>query len=205
MWKRVREQERVYAVGDARTQAQRGQCAEALASLDRAQARMDLGGYARESTLARIRCYEKLGLDELAQGHRRLVTDFYTDEPRALPEADGSSIFRAKDVDATEYERVPSILELKQPRYSAYASRSKIVGRVVVSFQLAGNGRPTKLRVLEMPHPLLATWAMEAIAQAKPKRGADASTLPPGGKYVATFVFEWRWAKGEEEDEDATP
>jgi hypothetical protein len=75
------------------------------------------------------------------------------------------------------------------------------VGRVIVSFQLAGNGEPTKLRVLEMPHPLLATWAMEAVAAARPKKGSDPSKLVPGAQYIATFSFEWRWAQGEPEEE----
>jgi hypothetical protein len=201
MWNRVREQERNFAISSARTQAQRGNCAEALTSLDRAQARLDLGPYARESTLARTRCYEVLGLEELARGHRRLIADFYTNEPQALPAADGSSVFRVTGVDPSAYESPPSMLKFQQPRYSPYASRSRIVGRVVVSFQLAGNGEPTKLRVLEMPHPLLATWAMESVAAARPRKGADPSNLMPGGQYIATFSFEWRWAEGEQEEE----
>jgi hypothetical protein len=201
MWDRVRERERLFAVENARTQTGRGQCVEALDSLDRAQARLDLGAYARESVLARIRCYEKLGLETLAAGHRRLLEDFYTGETQALPAADGSSVFRVSEVDPRGYDKVPSALEIERPRYSPYASRSKIVGRVVVAFDLDRDGGPAKLRVLEMPHPLLATWAMEAVAKAEPRRRTDATRLAGGGRYVTTFVFEWRWAKPEEEDE----
>ena len=200
MWKNIRESERNSAIAKARAQAQRGQCAKALSALDRAQARLDLGLYARESTLARSRCYEKIGFLQLARGHRRLITDFYTDDPQALPAADGSSVFRVKDIDPLAYQRPPSLLETPAPRYSPYASRSRIVGRVVISFELAGNGRPKKLRVLEMPHPLLATWAMEAVAQAKLKKGTDPGSILPGGKYLTTFLFEWRWAEAEEEE-----
>ena len=130
LWKNIREGERNSAARYARTQAQRGQCVEALDSLDRAQARLDLGGYARESTLARSRCYDKLGMQELASGHRRLIADFYTDEPFAYPEADGSSVFRAKGIDPLAYQRPPSALEIPAPRYSPYASRSRIVGAI---------------------------------------------------------------------------
>lgn len=201
IWDRVRERERMFALETARTQTGRGQCARGLASIDRAQARLDLGAYARESTVARVRCYEKLGFSELAQAHRRLVTDFYTDEPMAYPEADGSSVFRVKTVPASGFERPPSWLKVPAPRYSPYSQRSKIVGRVVVSFELAGNDRARKIRVLEMPHPLLATWAIEAIAAAEPKKKEGSPTVMPGGRYVTTFVFQWRWAKEAPEEE----
>lgn len=200
-WDRNREMERMFSLNNARTQTGRGQCAAGLASLDRAQARIDLGAYARESTLARARCYEKLGQHELAAAHRRLATDFYTEEPMAFPDPDGSSIFRVKTLSGSGYERPPSWLKFSAPRYSPYAQRSKIVGRVVVAFELAGNDKPRKIRVLEMPHPLLATWAIEAIAAAEAKKKEGTTTLMPGGRYVTTFVFEWRWAKEEQESE----
>ncbi len=195
MWDRVRENEREFAMEAARTQTGRGQCREALSSIDRAQARLDLGLYARESTLARARCYEKLGQDALATAHRRLLTDFYTDEPMALPEADGSSVFRVKSIPSGGFDRPPAWLKIPPPRYTPYAQRSKIVGRIVISFELAKNDRPKRIRVLEMSHPLLATWAIEAIAASEPKKKDDTPNLMPGGRYVTTFLFEWRWAK----------
>ena len=48
-----------------------------------------------------------------------------------------------------------------------------------------------------MNHPLLATWAIEAIAGSKPSSKKSDDLLMPGGHYVTTFVFEWRWAKEE--------
>ena len=201
MWNRLRERERIFALETGRTQTGRGQCGPGLESIDRAQARLDLGLYARESTVARSRCYEKLGMDELAAAHRRLLTDFYTKEPMALPEADGSSIFRVETLLAERYERPPGWLEIPSPRYSPYAQRSKIVGRVVISFELASNKRAKKIRVLEMPHPLLATWAIEAIANAEPNKRKVPSVVMPGDRYVTTFVFEWRWAEPQQVDE----
>jgi uncharacterized protein YceK len=204
VWDRVRENERSMSVASARTEAKRGQCAEALDSLDRAQARIDLGAYARESTIARARCYEKLGLDTLAYAHRRMIDDFYTQEPMAYPAADGSSVFRVTSLPEGGFERPPSWLAFPEPRYSRYAQRSKIVGRVVVAFELASNDSPRNIRVLEMPHPLLATWAAEAVSQARTRKKPADANLMPGGQYVVTFVFEWRWARqAPEEDLDS--
>lgn len=195
MWDRVRERERMFALDVARTHADRGQCTEAITEFDRAQSRIDLGPYSRESTAARLRCYEKLGATELASAHRRLLVDFYTDEPMAYPDADGSSIFRVKTLSELGYDRPPRWLQIPAPRYPDFARRSKIIGRVVIAFELAGNDRPRSIRVLEMPHPLLATLAIEAISQAKPKKKKDDAELMPGSRFVTTFLFEYRWAK----------
>ena len=198
MWDRVRERERMFALDSARTQTSRGQCASALRSLDRAEARIDLGPYAREATISRQRCYEKVGQSEMAAAHRRLIDDFYTDEPMAFPEPDGSSVFRVKTLPSDGFERPPSWLEFPAPRYTPYAQRSKIVGRVVIAFEVGKDDRPRRIRVLEMNHPLLATWAIEAIASAKPsKKKKGPNLLMPGGRFVTTFAFEWRWAKEE--------
>jgi hypothetical protein len=200
MWQRVRENERAYAANQARTELERGHWREALRSLDRAQARLDLGPYARESTQGRIRCYEGLELRALSRAHHRLIEDFYTGEEQALPEADGSSIFRVADMDPADYEPPPSWLAIPSPRYSPYARRSKIVGRVVVGFELAKDGSPTRLRVLEMPHPLLASWALEALALSQPDEEGERQALMPGGRYVTTFRFHWHWAEDDKED-----
>ena len=146
---RLREQERLFALETARTQTQRGQCSAGLGSLDRGQAKLAIGRYAEESTHSRARCYEKLGLSELASGHRRLIDDFYTSEPMALPKADGSSIFRVATIRAGGYERPPSWLQIPQPRYSRSAQRSKIVGRVVIAFELTRNSRRGALFLLD--------------------------------------------------------
>lgn len=204
MWQRVRENERVFSLETARKQAGRGQCAKALSSLDRAEARMDIGVYGREAISTRIRCYEKLGHQELASAHRRLLQDYYTNEPMAFPEANGTSVFRVKKLQSKNFEPPPGWLGISRPRYTPHAQRSKIVGRVVISFELSRSGRPTRIRVLEMPHPLLATWAIEAIAQAEKKKKLKTDpVVVTGSFYVTTFVFEWRWAI-EEPDEEET-
>jgi hypothetical protein len=201
MWQKVRERERMFALEAARNQTQRGQCGSGLDSLDRAQAKLDLGAYARESTLARARCYEKLEFSQLAKSHRTLFSDFYTIEPMAFPDADGSSVFRVQSLHSSGYQPPPSWLQIPQPRYSPYAQRSRIVGRVVIAFELQSKGEPNNIRVLEMPHPLLATWAIEAVTQAKTKSDVNIVQMP-GDHYVTTFIFETRWVTrpGEEPD-----
>jgi hypothetical protein len=50
------------------------------------------------------------------------------------------------------------------------------------------------IRVVEMPHPLLASWAIEAVAQAN-FRANQKPLLVPGEHYLSRFDFEWHWAK----------
>ena len=194
MWDAVRENERGFALDNARNQSKRGKCVEALEAVDRAEAIMSIDRFAIESIQIRIRCYEKLGLPELQAAHRRLLEDFYTEEPMAFPAADGSSVFRASAAVPTKIDRPPSWLKIERPRYTAYAQRSKIIGRVVLSFGLAEGGKTNQIRVLEMSHPLLASWAIEAVAQAKPKRKNQVPVIESERAYVTTFNFEWRWA-----------
>jgi hypothetical protein len=199
MWAAVRENERGFALENARTSAKRGQCQEALDDLDRAEAVMAIDRFAIEALQLRIRCYERLGQPVLQLAHRRLLADFYSEEPMAFPAMDGSSVFRVREDAPKRFDRPPSWLSIEQPEYTPYARRSKIVGRVVVAFGLGDGGKTKDIRVLEMPHPLLASWAMEAVAQAKPKRGMK-DTVPvieSERVYVTTFNFEWRWADDE--------
>lgn len=193
-WENVRESERGFALENARSDAKRGKCVEALDGLDRAQAIMSIDRFAIEANQIRIRCYEKLGLPELQAAHRRLLEDFYTEEPMAFPADDGSSIFRASGNIPAKFDRPPSWLEIERPRYTPYAQRSKIVGRVVVQFGLGAGGTTNQIRVLEMTHPLLASWAIDAVAQAKPKRKDEVPIVESDRNYVTTFNFEWRWA-----------
>jgi len=202
MWQRVRERERLYAVQSARENALQAKCEPALNSLDRAQASLELGPFARESTLIRARCYEILGRPELARAHRRLLADFYEKEAIVGRDSDGTEVLRAADVVLEDYGPPPSSLKLKRPRYNSFARRSGLIGRVVVSFDLAGDGKPTRLRVLEMPHPLLATWAIEAVLESYLRKDAVAPAVAPA-HYLTILSFEWRWAKTSEAEPDS--
>ena len=120
----------------------------------------------------------------------------------AIPEPDGSSVFRVSNIKPDDYDHPPSWLRIASPRYSDHARRSRLVGRVVVSFDLSKIGRPAKIRVLEMPHPLLATWAIESIAQSK-SREKETPFILSDRRYLVSFDFEWRWAKEEDSGQDS--
>lgn len=201
MWDRVRENEREFAKSSARRYADTGNCPRVLDSLNRATARLDIGPFAEEAIQMRIRCYEKLGRLSAARGHERLLEDFYPRERKSYPKAEGGSVFRALNVEPSDYEAPPSALEIQSPDYNEFARRSQIIGRVVLSFKLDQKDRPKSIRVLEMPHPLLATWAIEAIEKTAKKRKAKDTIIVPGGHYIATFAFEYRWAKAVANDD----
>ena len=112
----------------------------------------------------------------------------------AYPGKDGPGVFRVADFPATEYESLPGWLEIEVPRYSQNAQRSKIVGRVIVAFSLTKNGQPTRIRVLEMPHPLLATWAIEAISRSGPSEKIGYAGAVDA-RFGSSFNFEYRWEK----------
>lgn len=196
MWNALRENERGFALENARNNAKRGKCAEALEDLDRAEAIMAIDRFAIEATQLRIRCHERLEQFVQQSAHRRLLDDYYKEEPMAFPAMDGSSVFRARENTPTRFEKPPSWLDIARPRYTPYAQRSKIVGRVVVQFSLGEGGKTKDIRILEMPHPLLANWAIEAVAHAKPKRGMSGKVpvIESERIFVTTFNFEWRWA-----------
>jgi hypothetical protein len=202
MWQAVRRREHAYSVESARAYARAGKCEPALKSLDRAQASLNIGPFARESTVIRARCYEKLGLEELASAHRRLLTDFFVKEPISALGPDESPVLRVADVDLDDHRPPPSSLKIAQPRYNSFAGRSGLVGRVVIAFDLSEDGKPTKIRVLEMPHTLLATWAIEALVESRIRKKAR-PWIAPAEHYLTVLSFTWRWAKQTEVEEDS--
>ncbi len=195
MWKRVRENERTNAVSNSRTFSKNGRCSRALASLDRAEAKLEIGPFGQEATVLRIRCYERQERWAVARAHQRLLEDFYAQDNPSYPVADGSSVFRVSKLPKIDFEKPPEALEMKSPVYSEPARRSYITGRVVISFKLGVDNRAKAIRVLEMPHPLLATWAIEAIERTEKKRKFRDTLLAPGGHYIATYSFQYRWAE----------
>jgi hypothetical protein len=202
MWKRVREWERTNSVSNAREYAKRGDCEKAINSLDKATARIDIGAFGKEATILRLRCYERQERWAAARAHQRLLDDFYTAEEPAYPSPDGSSVFRVKSIRNVKYENPPSAFEIAPPQYSDTARRSYIDGRVVISFELTDAGKAKAIRVFEMPHPLLASWAIEAIEAGKRSRKHKDVLLVPGSHYLTTFVFEYRWAnEGQQVDQ----
>jgi hypothetical protein len=202
-WKRVRESERNNSVSNARTYSKRGNCEKALNSLNRATARLDIGAFGKEATTLRMRCYERQERWAAARAHQRLLDDFYSDEDPAYPAADGSSVFRVKSIKNVKWENPPAAIEVAPPFYSETARRSYIDGRVVISFELSPDGTAKSIRVFEMPHPLLASWAIEAIEAVKKSKKHQNTLLLPGGHYLTTFVFEYRWANAGQQVDDS--
>jgi hypothetical protein len=194
LWKAMRESERTSAIESARIYSSRGKCQSAIHSLDRAMARLDIGAYGEEATGIRLRCYQSLGRVQAARAHKRLLEDFYGQISPAYPAADGCSVFRVAQIPNVEYQKLSSALKLVAPSYTEHARRSYIAGRVVVSFQLTQKGLPRSIRVLEMTHPLLASWAIEAVERIVPdERYKDALQLPES-HYLAKFDFSSHWA-----------
>lgn len=204
LWGRVRENERLFAVENARNYAKRGDCESMFDALDHGEARMDIGPFAKEATNMRYRCLERIGRTEAALAHRRLLDDFYGEQDPAYPKPDGSSIFRVRDLDARDLVPPPGALALASPHYSEFAARSRIIGRVVLSFELSSRDYPTKIRVLEMPHPLLATWAIEAVAKSRRDPKKKDAIIAPGERYVTFYVFESRHARYDADPTDDT-
>jgi hypothetical protein len=195
LWNKVRENEREHAVASSRSLVKRGKCDRALSALSRAEATLEIGAYAVEATRLRMNCYQRQGRHAAARAHERLLNDFYGKKNPAYPKKDGSSVFRVATLPDIEFQKPPMALRLASPEYSPYARRSKIVGRVVIAFELTANAEPKAIRVLEMPHPLLASWAIEAIERSGRGKKYENALIPTGNRYVATYSFEYHFAK----------
>lgn len=194
-WDRLRESERGFAVDNARTYARRGRCDEALATLDHAQTRLEIGAFGEEATRMRARCYAELGRVAAAHAHRRLLDDFYGPGSDTRPDPDGSSVFRVPGATLDGLQSPPEGFPLASPTYNESARRSGIRGRVVIAFELSAQLRTSNIRVLEMPHPLLASWAIEAIERSpdrekRKKRSNNTTLFVPDGRFVTTYQFQ---------------
>ena len=191
MWDKVRENERTFALENARTNAKRGRCAAALGDLDRAEAIMAIDRFAIESLQIRLRCYDKLGLTELRAAHRRLLDDYYQDEPMAFPAADGSSVFRIKSgaparFDPEELKRVNAAV-LHQTEYAAVKSRLAAYG--ADKGEAFWNAVRANLTLL----PDVKDWArivdgpIEPVVPDAAFAGAAADVLPSGAYDASTW------------------
>lgn len=198
-WAGVRERERRFALENAETRVQRGDCGGAMSSLERAQATADLGGYGAQSTLTKAECLDRLRRYEQSRAHYRLLRDFYPDfRPERIAQefSEGDEFHELGLGEAPALGTLPA-LELGEPRYSMSADRSQLSGRVLIRFWVGEKGEIRDIRVLEMPHPLLASWAIEAVASSKMEKGHDAK-LPRA--VMTRFVFQTRKQRREGTD-----
>ena len=194
-WRQVREWERNSAAASADSYAKRGNCARTLKSLDHAEAGLAIGSYAKAATRMRMICYERMGRTEVARAHQRMLDDFYEGENPAYPTGLGDDLFRVKTVPKDPFKPPPALFKIMPPIYNDHAKRSHIVGRVVVSFKLTSKDAATRIRVLEMPHPLLGTWAIEALERSRRNNLDQTTLIPPGEHYVTTFNFYYHHAQ----------
>ena len=190
-WTAVRERERRFAQENAQERVARGDCRGALPSLERSQAAAALGSYAASSTWTRAQCLSRLGALEESKAHYRLLRDFYPafrPEPIAQELGEDAIALTREIAELSNLGALPE-LALEEPRYSASTDRSRLGGSVLVRFWVREDGTTRDIRVLDMPHPLLASWAIEAVARAKVE-DVSSALLPQAG--VRRFVFQTR-------------
>jgi len=195
-WKGVRERERQFSLRHAREQVGRGNCERGLASVERAQGSAELGDFAAESIWLKARCLTRVGRRPEALAHWRMLGDFYPDSPYAesLPgplaaELEAFPLAAAREESLSL--RTPHDLVIPQAYYSKVAERYRLTGSVRILYAVGSDGRTSGLRVVDFAHPLLAGWALQAIAGAKLE---DADDAPKKSRSAATgFSFASKW------------
>jgi hypothetical protein len=190
-WDGVRERQRQASIDLARDLAGRGECRRALPSLERAQTRRQLGAFAAESIYLKARCLALVGRLEESLAHWRMVSDQYEGSSWAsripnevLPLLGSGEPYRA--------HVAPTAFEIPRPRYGNGARRASVAGPVWIDFRLDGEGRPHDLRVIGAAHPLLAGYALEAVASGKWRKSAGTNTPLPR-RASSAFRFESLW------------
>jgi tetratricopeptide (TPR) repeat protein len=195
-WTSVREGERSRAVKQANSYFKEGRCDRVLAQLERAEAALNLGPYGAHATYQRAVCLENLGFREPARANYWMVVDFYPDSPlksKALEklglheESESLSELQRESASLLVYPQI----EIPSPHYSEAAERSRVVGSCVLSFTMKADETVSDIRVLQMDHPLLASWSIEAVSAAKIREGSEPPDLPV--TTVTKLVFSSFW------------
>ena len=195
-WTNVREGERSRAAKQANSYFKDGRCDRVLDQLERAEAALNLGEYGAHATYQRAVCLENLGQKELARANYWMVVDFYPESPlksKALEKlgryGDLESLSQLEQ-ESSSFRTYPQI-EVPSPHYSEAAERSAVVGSCVLVFTMKADESISDIRVVQMDHPLLASWSIEAVSAAKIREGADPPDLPV--KSVTKLVFSSFW------------
>ena len=191
MWESVRESQRLSSVRLARELVERGSCERALETIGRAQSTAELGRFEAESIWLRARCLSRLERSQQALAHWRLLADHYSESPfsRRIPAEVREQLGRRAE---TRAPSSPKAFEAPQPRYEPGAQQAKLVGSVWLEFDLDEAGGVGDIRVIETPHPLLASFAVEALALGK---WTDRSLPVRMGRYGAKYRFEHHFAQ----------
>ncbi len=132
---------------------------------------------AAEAMRLRAQSLEKLGEKEKAAAHYRYIVDQYPQSPLV---AEARAAIARLDVNAVKAASTPAsddlsefgfleeiVLEYPEIRYPELAQHLRVGGTVVVAFQVNEDGKPTQIRVISAPHPLLGGAAIEAISRAR--------------------------------------
>ena len=203
-WVSVREGERTGAVKNANKYFKQGRCDRVLDQLDQAEAARDLGPYGAQATYQRAVCLENLGHAVSARANYWMVVDFYPEspmKPMALEKlgrtGDRNSLAAFRQ--GLSSVRVVPQIEIPSPRYSETAERSGLVGSAVVVFTMGADEKVSDIRVVQMDHPLLASWSIEAVDRATIAEGATPPDLPV--QTITQLVFSSIW-HGEEREAD---
>lgn len=205
-WASVREGERSRSEKKANSYFKAGRCERVLEQLDRSEAAQDLGSYGADATYQRAVCLEKIGHKEVARANYFMVVDFYPEsrvKPLALDKLGRSKFQREFSTDQAELTPLPMPSQVEMPgsRYSEAAERSGLVGDTVLVFTLEADQSVSSIRVLEMGHPLLASWAIESVSQATLREGAAQLSLPR--QIVTRMIFSSHWhGDGQEASEE---
>jgi len=192
-WDGVRESQRRSSIELSRELVDRGTCDRALGTIERAQTRRQLGAFAAESVWLKARCLAGVGRVEESLAHWRMLADQYADSrwvaripPEVAPALGSAEPYRAR--------AAPEAFEIPGARYGEGAQRASIAGSVWVEYRLDEAGRPGDLRVIGAAHPLLAAYALEAVAAGRWRESAGRTTPLPR-RAGSAFRFESLWMK----------
>jgi TonB family protein len=155
-----------------------GRYADALIAAEQAEGSLRPDpAIAAQAMSLRARSLEKLGDAEKAKAHYRYVVDQYPHTPSV---AEARAAIERLDVHAVKAATTPSgddlsefgfleevVLEYPEIRYPELAQHLRVGGTVVVAFQVNEDGKPTQIRVISAPHPLLGGAAIDAISRAR--------------------------------------
>ncbi|MAI80179.1 MAG: hypothetical protein CL917_14620 [Deltaproteobacteria bacterium] len=203
-WASVREGERSRAQSQANTYFKDGRCDRVLRKLDRSEAAQDIGRYGAVATYQRAVCLEKLGAKQSGWANYRMLLDFYPDDSvaslarDALPKEGASPSISQLRAEVASLP-MPSQIKIPSPRYTDTAERSGMVGDIVVTFMITGDRRISDIRVVQMDHPLLASWAIEAVSNINVTPAAASLPLPM--RSAARIVFSSFWHEDGRKDD----
>jgi len=198
MWDSIRESQRQSSIGLSRDFVKRGEWSRAFESIERAQTRRQLGAFAAESVYLKAVSLAAIDRDEEALAHWRLLHEQYGDTRWAerIPSEVRPLLGEAERLRA---RAAPIAFEMPKPRYGKGAQRASIAGPVWVEYVLDEAGTAIELRVIQSAHPLLAGYALEAVASGRWRESAGTSVVLPR-RALSLFRFESLWMDEAEEE-----